>query len=298
MAQEKEKAMKRAALALMSIMILPAWVAAQTAVDERRPAAPDAIVEIENPFGSVTVIGWDKPEVHVTGTLAPEAELEVDGGETHIGIEVEVQGHGDGGETTLEVHVPSGSQVEIEGVQAEIKVSGVSGSVEAETVNGGITYRGASKEVGLQSVNGAVDVSGPRGRTHVEVVNGPVTIQDTTGQVEASTVNGELVVGGGPYERAALESVAGAVSFKADLAPTGRLEVETVSGLAEIVVPAAINADFSISTFSGEIENELGIGTVQQEQYVPAKELSFTSGSGGIRITVETLSGNVHIRKR
>jgi DUF4097 and DUF4098 domain-containing protein YvlB len=298
MSQEKENAMKRAALALMSIMIVPAWVAAQTAVDERRPAAPDAIVEIENAFGSVTVIGWDRPEVHVTGTLAPQAKLEVDGGESHIGVEVDVEGHGDGGETSLEVHVPSGSQVEIEGVQAEIEVSGVSGSVEAETVNGGITHRGAAKEVSLQSVNGAVDVSGPRGRTQVEVVNGPVTIHDTSGQVEASTVNGKLVVDGGPFERAALESVAGQVSFKADLAPTGRLDVETVSGLAEIFVPASINANFSISTFSGEIENELGIGTVQQEEYVPAKELRFTSGSGGIRITIETLSGNVRIRKR
>jgi DUF4097 and DUF4098 domain-containing protein YvlB len=174
----------------------------------------------------------------------------------------------------------------------------VIGSVEAETINGGITLRGAAKEVSLQSVNGAVDVSGPRGRTEVEVVNGSVTIQDASGDVEASTVNGEVIVGGGPFEKAALESVAGSVSFKADLAAMGRLDVETVSGSVEILVPANIKADFSISTFSGEIENDLGVGTVQQQEYIPAKELSFSTGSGGARITVDTLSGSVHIRKR
>jgi len=290
--------MKRAALALMSIMIMPAWLAAQTPIDEQRPAAPDGTVTIENLSGSIKVIGWDKAEVRVTGTLAPDAELEFEAGDKHVDIEVEVERHDDAGTSDLEVHVPSGSQVEIEGVNVEIEVTGLTGSVEAETVNGGISLRGSAKLVSLQSVNGAVDVSGPRGRIEIEVVNGSVTVQDAAGHIEASTVNGEVIVGGGPFESAALESVAGAVSFKADLAATGRLDIETVSGGAEVLVPANIMADFSISTFSGEIEDELGIGTVQQEEFIPAKELSFSTGSGGARITVETLSGSVHIRKR
>ena len=290
--------MKRAALALMSVMIMPAWLAAQTPVDEQRPAAPDGTVAIENISGSIKVIGWDKAEVRVTGTLAPDAELEFEATAKHVGIEVEVEGRRDAGQSDLEVHVPSGSQVEIEGVNTEIEVTGLTGSVEAETVNGGISLRGSAKLVSLQNVNGAVDVSGPRGRIEVEVVNGAVTIQDASGHIEASTVNGEVIVGGGPFESAALESVAGAVSFKADLAATGRLDIETVSGGAEVLVPANIKADFSISTFSGEIDNELGIGTVRQEEYVPAKELSFSTGSGGARITVETLSGIIQIRKR
>jgi DUF4097 and DUF4098 domain-containing protein YvlB len=297
MSKEEENVMKHAALALMSIMIVPAWLAAQTPVDERRPAAPNGTVEIENMFGSIKVVGWDQAEVRVTGTLAPDAELEIDGAEQHIGIEVDVEEHTDA-TSDLEVHVPSGSQVEIEGVNAEIEVSGVTGTVEAETVNGGISLHGAAKDVSLQSVNGAVDVNGARGRIEVEVVDGSVTIQDASGEIEASTVNGEVIVGGGPFERAALESVAGAVSFKADLAAGGRLDVETVSGSAEIYVPASIAADFAITTFSGEINNELGIGTVEQQEYVPAKELSFSTGSGGARITVDTLSGSVHIRKR
>ena len=291
--------MKRAALVLVSILIVPAWLHAQTSIDERRAAAADGTVEIENPFGSVAVMGWDQPEVHVTGTLARGSELDLEAAERHVRIEVDVEedhGHSEG--SKLEVHVPSGSHVEIEGVQLEITASDVTGSVEAESVSGGISLTGATAEVNLQSVNGPVEVSGPRGRIEVEAVNGPVTIRDASGHVDASTVNGELIVGGGPFERAALESVAGAVRFEADLATMGRLEVETVSGTAEIAVPASVKADFSISTFSGEIENELGVGTVEQEQYVPAKTLTFSTGSGGARISVETLSGDIHIRKR
>jgi DUF4097 and DUF4098 domain-containing protein YvlB len=298
MLDEKENAMKRAALTLMSIMIVPAWLAAQTSVDQRRPAAPDGTVEIENMSGSIKVIGWDKSEVQVTGTLAPDAELTFEGGDGHVDIEVEPKGHADVGPSDLEVHVPSGSQVEIEGVNLEIEVSGSTGGVEAETVNGGIRLRGSAHLVSLQSVNGAVDLSGPRGHIEVEVVNGSITVQDVSGDIEASTVNGELTVGGGPFESAALESVAGPVSFKGDLAATGRLDIETVSGSADVFVPANFKADFSVSTFSGEIEDELGIGTIQQEEFIPAKKLNFSTGSGGARITVETLSGTVHIRTR
>jgi DUF4097 and DUF4098 domain-containing protein YvlB len=111
-------------------------------------------------------------------------------------------------------------------------------------------------------------------------------------------VNGKLVVSDGPFERVALESVAGGVSFEADLTPQARVDIETVSGSVELFVPADIKGEFAVSSFSGEIENGLGIGTVKQESFVPAKELNFSTGSGGARINVETLSGSIHIRTR
>ena len=194
--------------------------------------------------------------------------------------------------------MPAGSHVEIESFDADIDVSGVTGSIEAETMNGGISQSGAAKEISLQSANGSVEVSGARGRIQVEVVNGTVTVEDSSGHLEASAVNGELVVTGGPFERAALESLAGGVRFDADLAAQGRLDIETVSGTAEIFVAPNIKADFSVSTFAGEIGNDLGVGTVQKEEFMTAKELSFSTGSGWARITVETLSGSIHIRKR
>jgi len=290
--------MTRAVLTLMSILAVPAWLGAQTPVDERRPAMADGIVEIENPAGSVKVIGWDKAEVWVTGTLAADAELELDGSGKRTEIEVESESHPSGGTSDLEIHVPAGSHVEIESFQADIEVSGVTGSVEAETMSGGISQSGAAREVSLQSANGSVEVSGARGRIQIEVVNGMVTVEDSSGTLEASTVNGKLVVTGGPFERVALESLAGGVRFDADLAAQGRLDIETVSGAAEIFVAPSIKADFSVSTFTGEIGNDLGVGPVQKEEFAFATELSFSTGSGGARITVETLSGSVHIRKR
>lgn len=132
----------------------------------------------------------------------------------------------------------------------------------------------------------------------MEVVNGEVTIRDASGDLEASTVNGEVKVIGGSFRRASLESVAGSVRFEAGLSAQGHLDVETVSGAATLVLPSGVKADFSVSTFSGRVENELGPEATSTSHFTPEKRLDFSTGTGGARISVQTLSGAIHIRKR
>jgi len=82
----------------------------QQAVEERRPATRDGLVEIENPAGSVRVIGWDRAEVVVTGTLGKGAHRLVLRGESkRTRIEVEAEGNPNEVRTDLEVKVPLGS---------------------------------------------------------------------------------------------------------------------------------------------------------------------------------------------
>jgi hypothetical protein len=53
-----------------------------------------------------------------------------------------------------------------------------------------------------------------------------------------------------------------------------------------------------VSSFSGHITNELGPAAEKPSKWTPQTELGFTTGSGGARITIETLSGAIEIRKR
>jgi len=88
------------------------------------------------------------------------------------------------------------------------------------------------------------------------------------------------------------------VRFEAGLSARATLSVESVSGGVDLLLPASLGAEFTVSTFSGAITNELGPAAEKSSRWTPEKELSFTTGSGGARITVETLSGAVNIRKR
>jgi DUF4097 and DUF4098 domain-containing protein YvlB len=297
--KKRSKTMKRAALVLATVLAGPAWLAAQTPVDQKHPAAPDAKVSIENLAGSTKVTGWEHAEVQVKGTVCSECELDLGGTDKAVSVEIE-SGHVNpmAGKSDIEVFVPAGSSVSIEGFQATISVAGVTGSVSAETVNGSIAQSGAAKDVRLESVNGPIEITKAAGRVQAEAVNGTVTVRDASGELEASAVNGKVLVTGGSFDRAKLESVAGSIRFEAGLSPRATLSAESVSGSVDLFLPAGIGAEFKVSTFSGDIVNELGPAAEKTSQWTPGKELSFTSGSGGVRITVETLSGTVNIRKR
>jgi DUF4097 and DUF4098 domain-containing protein YvlB len=276
---------------------LPA--AAQMKVDQRRTAEPDGLVEIHNAAGSIRVVGWDKNEVVVSGSLGARAEgLEFEGGSHRTHISVETEGNPHGVKSDLSIQVPAGSRLEIEGFASAIRIEGVNGPVQAETVNGSIVMTGGSKDVNLQTVNGSVEVTSPATRVHAESVNGAVTVRDASGEVDASTVNGTLTVVGGTFTRAQLETVSGRIVFEGALGKGATLSAETVSGSVDLTLPASVSADFSISSFSGDIENELGPPPKKASKWTSEKELSFTSGSGGGKVSVETLSGNIRLHKR
>jgi DUF4097 and DUF4098 domain-containing protein YvlB len=188
--------------------------------------------------------------------------------------------------------------VSIESYAASISVSDVRGTVTAETVNGDIQVGEAPREVQAETVNGSVTVAARGGRVQAESVNGSVTVRGAGGEVNASTVNGPLTVTGGTFERARVETVNGRILFDAGLSAHGVLEAETVSGAVELVLPAATSADFTVTTFSGDIRNELGPPARKKSRFTSEQELTFSTGGGGANVSVETLSGAIVLRRK
>jgi len=244
-------------------------------------------------------VGWDKPEVYVTGTLGDGAEgLDLGGTSKRIRIDVETQGNPHSVRSDLEIHVPAGSRIEVDAMSADITAVDLSGTVTVDTVAGNISVTGTAREVNLESVNGSVEAACACTRAHVESVNGAVSLKGARGDVEASTVNGTLLVTGGSFERAKLETVNGRITFEGELQAHATLDAESVGGSIELRLPAKTDADFTINTFSGDIRNAWGVEGRKTNRYTQEKELVFTAGSGGATVTLQTLSGDVIIVKR
>ena len=287
------------AAAFGAVALVPRPAAAQQKVEARRSASADALDEIENPAGSVRVIGWDRNEVMVTGDLGPGASgLDFTGKGSRIRVGVDTEHNPHGVISSLEVHVPARSRLQVESFAGSITVSDVSGTVSAETVNGSITISGQAREIAAESVNGSVQVAAASTHTKAESVNGSVTVRGASGDLDASTVNGRLEVNGGSFQRAHLETVSGSLSFEGGLSSGASLDAETVSGSVTIALPAAVAADFSISTFSGSVENAFGPAATRVSEHTPEKELEFSTGEGGASVSIHTLSGSITLRKR
>src|SRR5262245_53940178 len=145
------------------------------AVKETRPAAADALVTIKNINGTITVSGWDRSEVEVTGTVSGDAEgVDVSGTEKRIKIEVRYpeNQHNVHVEADLDIKVPVRAGVRVNVVNSPITISKVEGEVELEAVNGDIEVSGKPASVEAQSVNGTIEVTADTDRAEVETVNG------------------------------------------------------------------------------------------------------------------------------
>jgi len=292
--------MKRTLL-LFGLAVSLASSALAQKVDETRSADPRGRIQIENPSGRLTIVGWDRDEIHVTGTLAQGARLDFDITAGQAAIEVDGEGHHHDSSrgSVLEVHVPKASRLDIDGaINTSIDVQGVEGRVSAETVNGNISVVGAATEVDVETVNGQVEVRGGPRRVRAESVNGDVLVEGASGDVEASTVNGALEIRGDSFERVRLEVVNGRVAFEGGLSSSAILEIEGVGGDIDLTVPGDVPADFSISSFNGDIDNAFGQKAERVSRWTEEKELSFSNGGGGAKVEIHTLNGNVRISKK
>jgi DUF4097 and DUF4098 domain-containing protein YvlB len=308
---------------LLSLALALATVAgsaaAQQRINETRPAAPGGTVEISNVAGSVRVVGWNRNEVQVTGTLGRGVErldFTTAGDRTRIEVVLPRQGRNTGG-SDLEIRIPVQSSPNVQTVSADIHISGVRGAVQAAAVSGAVEVtaervptlkassvsglvrlRGSSGSVDAESVSGTLDLSIAAPQTRAKTASGNLMLRELSGSVEASTVSGEAVVQGGRFSRIALNSVSGGLRFHGDLERGGMYHLTSHSGNVEMRLPARVAADFEVNTFSGDVANAFGPGAERTSRHAPGRELRFTAGAGGARVVVKTFSGNVRLARQ
>jgi hypothetical protein len=132
--------------------------------------------------------------------------------------------------------------------------------------------------VSVETVNGAVSVDGVTSDVNAETVNGEVDIATTGGRVNAQNVNGNVRARLGKIESdgdMSFETVNGSVivEFNGDFG--GDVDLETVNG--------SLSTNFEM-TVSGRLD--------------PKHLRAHIGKPGGPRLKLETVNGNVELRRR
>jgi hypothetical protein len=178
---------------LLALLLVCGTAGAQSQIDEVRPIPAGAEIAVENPFGSIEVIGWDQDEIQVTGTLAAgseglEFEVDQESGEAEVSVEAPDHWFYESDDdsayrTDLVLRIPRDSSVSIESVNATVKLEQLSGAIEVETINGSVTIDGDPSVVEVESLTGAVEVRARAAQVEIESVSGSVTVSGATGSV-------------------------------------------------------------------------------------------------------------------
>lgn len=290
---------KLTALMLGLLLALPALA---EEVDKTLDAAADGQVDVSNIAGSVTVRGWSRSQVEVTGSLGKNVEeLIFERDDDTITIKVKVpRKSGRGIDSDLHISVPQNSSLDVGAVSADIDVSDVKGEQRLHTVSGDVTTESAGEDVMAESVSGDVEVSGDSkdGETDASTVSGDVTLFRVAGTVRAESVSGDVIVDEGSFDRVDLSTVNGELVFQSGLRKGGKLSAETVNGDVDVELVGDVSAKIDVSTFNGRIRNCFGPEAERTSKYAPGWGLSFTEGDGDGRVDISTMNGGVNLCRK
>ncbi len=285
-----------ATLLLGTALTMPAMA---EEVDRKLDAASDGHVHISNISGSISVQGWSRNEVEVTGELGRNVEeLYFERNGDKITIKVKVPRKSSRGiETDLYIQVPEQSSIDVGTVSADIEVDEVFGDLKLNTVSGDIDADAVAADVTAGAVSGDVEVNGSReeAETRANSVSGDVTLFRVAGNIAAESVSGDIIIDEGAFDRVDMNTVNGEILFQSELRDDGKLKAETVNGSVDIEFVGRIEGRFEIDTFNGDIDNCFGPKAKRTSKYTPGWELEFVEGDGDARITISTLNGDVTI---
>lgn len=289
--------MKKLTAIILSVLLTTPVVAED--VDETLDAASDGHVHVSNISGSITVGGWSRNQVEVTGELGRNVEkliFERDGDKITIKVKVPRNG-GRGIESDLHIQVPQSSSLDVGTVSADIDVEDVRGEQGLNTVSGDITSEGGESDVSAEAVSGDIEINGERkeAETRANTVSGDVTLFRVAGKVSAESVSGDVIVDEGAFDRVDLSTVNGEILFRAQLRDDGKLTAETVNGSVDLDFADGVTGRFEVDTFNGDIDNCFGDKPERTSKYTPGWEWSFQDGKGDSRVEVSTLNGDVTI---
>jgi DUF4097 and DUF4098 domain-containing protein YvlB len=288
-----------AVIAASALLATPAAQAVQN-IDQSLPTGATPEVEISNVQGRVTISAWDQPVVKVTGTIEndkTEFEFSGDARRVQINVRPESRKGNRHDDALLDIKVPAGASLDVNTVSADIQVEGVRGVQKLESVSGDVTATAFDEEVDLQTISGDAIVNGSGGKARIEAesTSGDVKVRGVNGELQAKSVSGDLELDLGTMTRLRLETVSGDVQADATLASDGRVEAESVSGNVRIRFTKPVNGEFDLETFSGDIDNCFGPKAERKSKYAPGSELRFTQGSGGARVSADTMSGDIRL---
>lgn len=291
----------------VAVMVAAALLLAQSAgaedIEKSAQADPRGEVSITNVAGEVQVTGWDRNEVHVSADLSDgveRLEFKTSGARTIIEV-VLPRGRSFQGSSDLVVHVPRNSSLSTTTVSADQTIKDVRGMQRLQAVSGMIQTELWNEDLELRNVSGDISVRGHNGKgvLRVGTVSGGVRLEDVGPEMDLNSVTGDMNVRVAELSRARIKTTNGDLELRAaSLTRDVRIDAEGINGNLRFRFRGALDAEFDIETFNGEIDNCFGPKPHRTREYGPGNALHFKEGNGDGRIRIKALNGTVEICNR
>ncbi|HYH93621.1 MAG TPA: DUF4097 family beta strand repeat-containing protein [Candidatus Saccharimonadales bacterium] len=171
----------------------------------------------------------------------------------------------------LEVDLPAGSTVVVEGASADVEASGLSGDQRYRSASGDLTLRGVRGTLAVEAVSGDVEI-----------------LADGPSEFTIRTVSGDLAIRAGDIGALRATTTSGDVHVAGRFVASGPYTIETVSG--DAVVASVDGLRVEVKTIAGDVRTELD---AHYEDHDGRRTLVI--GGGGPTLGFRSTSGDLRI---
>ena len=254
------------------------------------PLGGATALAVSAPAGSITVTGWDRNEIHVKAEHSTRTFVEIR--RTRDGRRIDVQAESRRGPATIVdyvIQVPRSLALELDAMNADILVEGVTGDVEADVTQGDITVRGGAA-VKVSSTTGKVLVDGAKGGVDAETAADEIRLVNVTGDVSAESAGGDIILVNSSAGSVDVGTIGGRLHYDGVFQAGGTYFLGTHGGNITLVVPQGAAATFHLATVHGTVINSL---EGSPERFEGGQRHNLDVGGGGALVEAETFGGRI-----
>ena len=269
----------------------------QSRIDTTFAFSKDGVLDLTTFSGDIIVTGWTRQEARVRALTERGTRWRF----TSTRMTIEAEGYrGRSGDAQYEITVPEGVRVILRSMNGSLAVRGVKGDAELHTNNGDVEVTDGVGRVEMVTLSGDATGLRIRGAVDATSLNGTVSLTDVQGaSIAAESTSGDVELTNVVSPDIEASSVSGEVDFVGPLDPKGRYAFTSHSGSVTMTIPPTTSARFTIETFNGEVDSDFPY-TLQPNPRGSGRHgqrLEFNVGAGEARVTAESFSGGIVIRR-
>ncbi len=253
---------------------------------------PHGQLRVEDIQGDVAIRTWDRPQVRVATDEEVRRELRIDAGSSTVRIGFDRLHGSSGGD--LQLTIPATMALRITGSQGDVDAKGLQGEVAIEVVNGSIELTGGRGLVTLRSVNGDIQARGVQGHMEFHTVGGDLEGSDLSGDLVAASIGGDVQLNGVQASDVQASTVSGDVSYEGTVRDGGHYVLSSHSGDVVFAMPEGAGATITVNTFSGDFDTAFPVRLTEQRK---GQRFSFGVGSGSARVDLQSFSGDISLAR-
>ncbi len=252
------------------------------------PVSKSASFMLTNYTGTVSVKGWENPEIKLIYTKhSQNVEIDTEAGPNKVRVATHVLDKlstAERASVDYQVFVPQESNLDI---RSNI------GSVQVENIKG---------EVGIEVVDAVLRVNGVVGYLHVRSLGSRMEISNSGGIIQATTVSGDIRFAKVDSDSLTAVSTLGNIFYEGDFVSRGKYKFETNEGIITIQCPDQASVEWDAKTVKGKIRSNLPIKSKSHAPLstgiVGRQSLVGTLNQGEATVQLSTFSGEININRR